>query len=569
MTRRRAHADRIGRVDTVLASAGTGKTHRLVEAIEAAVADGLDPTRLLATTFTNRAADELAGRIRAKLVARGRPDAAAAMLSARIGTVNGVCGELVREFALELGRSPVAEVIAEERIDTLFARAVAPVMADFEHLGELAERFGMSDAKGRSAFGGNGWRDDVRKIVALARLNGVAPDSLAASAARSLEGQLALLPAAAPHETAEAVDAALEAALRACRTALTDDRRALLGRTSEAAAHAVDIAWAALRRGEQLDWPTWARLAKLKSTVADADLFEDVVAAAAVHPRHPRLRADLAAFVEGQFACAAACMPAYAAFKAANGLVDFVDQEEQALAVLANAAHRERLSETIGAVYVDEYQDSSPIQVALFAALARCAPASVWVGDPKQSIYRFRDADPALTTDTARRITEATGGATSTLRRSWRSRPGIVGFVNAAFTPHFTALGHAHDEVAFDRAQRPDPDGAPPSLTAWRVGGKNKDERALALAGAIAGLLADASAWPIAERDGTVRPARGGDVGVLCRMNDQVAELAMALAALGVRTAVERPNLVLQPEAGLLLAALRWVGDPSEELAAV
>src|ERR1019366_4300464 len=95
-----------GTVTTVIASAGTGKTYTLVEEIQRAISGGLDPARLLATTFTKRAAGELAGRIRSALIAAGQPDRAAAMLAARIGTVNSVCGTLVADFALELGRSP-------------------------------------------------------------------------------------------------------------------------------------------------------------------------------------------------------------------------------------------------------------------------------------------------------------------------------------------------------------------------------------------------------------------------------------------------------------------------------
>ena len=559
------------RVDTVLASAGTGKTYTLTRVIEQAVRDGLDPTCLLATTFTNRAADELRSRIRERLVEAGLTDAATAMLSARIGTVNAVCGGIVQEFGLELGRSPIAEVIAEERLDAVFARATSQVMADFEHLSELAERFGMTDARGTARFGGPGWRDHVRTIVGLARLNGLAPDDLPAAAARSLEGLLALLPPPGPGETEEGLDAALATALHACLAALTPARRRALKKTSAGPVEAVEAAQRLLRRGRALPWPDWARLAKLAPPNADADLFTDVIAAAAAHPRHPRLRHELATFVQEQFACAAACLPAYAAFKAERGLVDFVDQEERALNVLTDPVHRERLRETIGAVYVDELQDSSPIQVALFAALARCATGSVWVGDPKQSIYRFRDADPALTTVTARRITRDTGGTTEALRRSWRARPGLVDLVNAAFTPHFVALGYAPEEVAFDRAQRQDPPEAPPPLAAWDVTGKNVRERAQRLAGHVAGLLADPAAWPVQEGGagaGRWRPARGGDVGVLCRSHQQIADLAAALALEGVRTAVPRPGLTQRPEVALALAALRWVADPSDTLAA-
>src|SRR3546814_20045011 len=66
-------------------------------------------------------------------------------------------------------------------------------------------------------------------------------------------------------------------------------------------------------------------------------------------------------------------------------------------------------------VFVDEYKDSCPIQIAIFSALSRVASRNLWVGDPKQSIYGFRDADPELTSAAAAAITTATGGATGYL----------------------------------------------------------------------------------------------------------------------------------------------------------
>lgn len=68
-------------------------------------------------------------------------------------------------------------------------------------------------------------------------------------------------------------------------------------------------------------------------------------------------------------------------------------------------------------------------------------------------------------------------------------------------------------------------------------------------------------------KGGTERPARGGDVAVLCRTNDQVLQLAAALSRRGIRVAVERSGLLDQPEVELALAALRWVADPTDSLA--
>lgn len=219
-----------GRVDTIIASAGTGKTYTLVEDICAAIRAGLPPSRLLATTFTKKAAAELAGRLRTALIRDGRPESAAELLSARIGTVNGVCGSLISEFAFELGRSPTADVITEDRQGSTFARAVGPVMTDcIGAIAPLAERLSIDARDYKSKRGtSRGWQDTARRIVDAARSNGIASVALPHSAARSIASLTALLPAASASETAEALDSRLRDAVLTLAQSLTPERRALL-----------------------------------------------------------------------------------------------------------------------------------------------------------------------------------------------------------------------------------------------------------------------------------------------------------------------------------------------------
>src|ERR1041385_4632297 len=116
-------------VDVVLASAGTGKTTRLVRLIREALQSGLRPDQVLATTFTNIAAEELRERTRAQLTSSGMVGDATGMLGARMGTVHSVCGSIISEFALESGRSPITNVLDEEAAAQIFSIKADAVIA--------------------------------------------------------------------------------------------------------------------------------------------------------------------------------------------------------------------------------------------------------------------------------------------------------------------------------------------------------------------------------------------------------------------------------------------------------
>lgn len=554
-------------VDSTIASAGTGKTYSLVGEIIAALDSGIEPHRILATTFTKKAAAELTGRVRSRLTEAGKPRLAAAMLSARIGTVNSVCGSLISAFAFELGRSPVAEVIPEQQQKRLFSRATGPIIDSMaDEIAAIADRLGMR-AKGYELHGRriSGWHDDVHRLVDLARSNGIAPGRLVDCAVRSTESLLGLLPESGAGETAAGLDRALHEAVLACTAALERDEASLKkGTLKELGTLQGTIR--TLARGDSLSWADWARLTKVGSIKADAAYFDDVIATARVHPRHPRLKTDVENFTRLMFRCAAEALEAYQNYKDKRGLVDFVDQETIALSILENPNLQERLCELIGAVFVDEYQDSSPIQIAIFTSLSRLAKRNLWVGDPKQSIYGFRDADPELTMAAAAAATDASGGSTGYLRRSYRTRPSLGSMINHAFLPNFTRNQMAEEEISFADYERVEPPNWPPPLSLWSISGSNKETRADFLAHRVAGLLAEAHSWPV-EDDKIIRPARGGDIALLCRNNSQIGELAAALARNNLRVSVERKGLLDQPETELVIAALRWLSDDSDTLA--
>lgn len=547
-------------VDTVIASAGTGKTTRVVELLSSALAGGLAAERILATTFTNKAADELVERSRRALVEAGRAQEAAALLGASLGTVNSVCGRIVEAFALDLGRAPSTEVIDEVLQPIVFqAAADRAIAAHAAAMLPLARCFGHEE-RDRNGDPMGDWRKDVEKIIKCARANGVRAQDFASCAERSIESLFAILP---PVEgTAGARDRAL---LDAINQTLSD--LATLPKLTADAQKALPTwrrAAAMLAREEPLDWPTWCRLSKSKFGAKGEPLAADTLALAARHASHPRLRDDLTAYIRGCFACAEDALTAYQRYKDERGLVDFVDQEVLALEVLRRPDLEERLRERIGSVFVDEVQDSSPIQVAIFAELARIGERSTWVGDPKQAIYGFRGTDATLTLAACAGAADATGGRQDRLTTSWRSRPGIIRFVNDAFTPAFVADGLSAHDCRFDEPGD-DPIEVPP-LGVWYLHGKNAEVRAAALASGVRAALADPREWPVRQGQ-TVRALQAGDIAILCRDNVEVARLATALTSAGVPVAVEQGSLYAAAEVALALAALRWTADSSDHVA--
>lgn len=547
-------------VDIVTASAGTGKTYHLTSKIEEEVVSGRrKPETILATTFTIKAAEELRERIRARLLEKGLAPQAIHLLGARIGTVNGVCGGLIGEFALGLGLSPVAEIISDDAQMKVFRTAADEAIARFTaELDFLSRRFGQEEGlKPRD------WRDDVQNIVIGARANDMAPEKLGGFAERSAEGFVRLMPGPLVGETEAGLDAAVENAIATLLVRYPNNDGLTKG-TSGSLDTLREMTRA--QKISNLPWSDWVRLAKIGGTKADDPHFEPLREAASAFARHPRLGAQVERYIKAVFACAAEAMRAYDDHKRKWGLIDFIDQERLALHLFTNPDLAASLCERVETVYVDEFQDTSPLQLALFVALSRIAQSSTWVGDPKQAIYGFRGADPELITRVAPKIQEATGGKGATLGKNYRSRPSLVSFVNDAFSETFLAMGLPSDAVRVEAVNRDDLPGQQTALNVWHLQGKKIDDRAMALAHEIKERLAQPDDWRV-EEYGKSRPLAPGDIAILCATNSRCLSLSTALASNGLNVALERGGLFGRPEARLALAALRWCADQRDTLA--
>ena len=134
------------------------------------------------------------------------------------------------------------------------------------------------------------------------------------------------------------------------------------------------------------------------------DLAEPVKAAASQYDRHPQLQEDIREYCGSIFRLAAGSLKQYQDMKKKRGMIDFVDQEQFMLHALDRPDVRAILSEELDLLLVDEFQDTSPIQLALFLKLAEAAREAIFVGDIKQAIYGFRGSDPELMLSVQREI---------------------------------------------------------------------------------------------------------------------------------------------------------------------
>jgi ATP-dependent helicase/nuclease subunit A len=544
----------------ISASAGTGKTHRLATLLSEEVSIGaVNPDCVVATTFTNKAAAELKERVRAHLLKAGRKEEAERLAFARIGTVNSICGALLSEHAFDLGISPDLSVLDDAQSELAQNRALSMVLqqGEADELAQIGSRIKDLD-----------WQEDVRRIVNLARSNNISPAELLQNAHRSKEGLLALF-GSAPTPELE-IEKELKAAVAVLITqaqAKAKTRGKELKGAAEKAERLQKIS-AILQAGDCPPWSEWRWLSDLSLAADLKDEVEPVKAIAATHERHAQLHADCARAIELVFGIAANVMGAYQDYKRAHGLIDFIDQEVQALDLLQRKEVRAKLQDEIDLILVDEFQDTSPLQLAIFLSLAGLARVgNYWVGDQKQAIFGFRETDPALMDEV---ISVVLGGKEpETLTVSRRSRPALVHLTSDLFSRAFIQDQLPRGRVAITPYETEDDPALGAIVEQWSLSTtKNEDDDAAIAAGVK--LLLDQKDQVLVRdtRQKRSRAVRPSDIAVLCRTNTHCKEVARALKNLSLHAVVASDGLLTTPEARLVLAGLRYWIDPDETLAA-
>ena len=566
------------------AGAGCGKTfvlaERFIRALEGPEARPLG--RIVALTFTNKAARELRQRIRNECRVRlgdGRDPGRWRMVlrglgAARIGTFHSFCGDVLRRHAVEAGVDPgfavfdeaIALAIREEALDLALRERLVARDPD---LIELAVEYGtgmvrqsLDDFLGNRSAGDlrdwagreprelvegwtKLWNEQVRPAMIRAFLDGLRPclDLIAATTFDDPKARARL-------------DGFRE---WTSRLATADDPVSLLDSAKDVAK--VQGVAAKLWPSAEVHEAVQAHFKSIrddaKKLIKSLDCDAEMTLKAA---EHGLMFARLAGHVR----------EAYDRAKRARGGIDNDDLLILTRDLLQDPTNgvRGALASSIDLVLVDEFQDTDPVQAEVLEAIGGpdLPDGKLFlVGDFKQSIYRFRGARPELFQAYRDRFPEAGRLA---LSANFRSVPAILDFVNALFADTFPDPGAAlrpggrpvetdgPPAVEFSWAP-PDPEGS----TKSDVNARRRDE-ARRLARHLQRRLD--GGWIVRDKkSGALRPAHQGDVAFLFRSLADSPEYEQALVAEGLDFhVVGGSGFYAQQEVLDLINVLTAVDDP-------
>jgi ATP-dependent helicase/nuclease subunit A len=597
------------------ASAGTGKTSVLVARYVNLLKRGVDPANILAITFTRKAAAEMRERILHELSAsaeRSELDRARwqelrdRLSDIAISTIDAFCLSLLREFPLEADLDPGFDMadetevprLIEEALDhalrilTRLARTDPEVALVFAQLGMSRTREGLAALLDRrlvakdalDRFLSRGPRDITAERVCastIARLQAVLggipgglPRFLDDGPARHPRYQLLARELRRLPELASAGNAEIRSVLdRVAAHFLTQEGKPRKSST--------------INPYKSAHYPSEASARRHRDQVRQlGPEIERVVFAF-----NRDLNAVLSRGVRKMFGIA---MAEYRRTLDDRSVLDFSDVLERALELLRRmdefAQSRFRLESRYHHVLVDEFQDTSRAQWDLVALLVQSwgeglglttQPSIFVVGDRKQSIYRFRDAETAVLHEAARHIhaLRPDHDPRRSIARSFRAVPTLLSFVNELFTeiadPSPEGGGFTYTETdRFPIADTPEGES-----TAGREGPADRRQPlgiiadddpavcAFSVATEIARILREESVRD--RHTGAPRPASPGDIAILFRSRASHREFERELELQRIPAYVYKGlGFFDADETKDLMALIRYLANPVSDLRA-
>ena len=423
-------------VTYINASAGSGKTYTLTHKLAELIKSGLvRPEQVIMTTFTVKAANEMKEEAKKVLYENGLFEAATQLDQAMIGTIHSVANSLIKKYWFFLGLSPDMGVMAEEDTQFYISQSLSelPTHEELNQLHAFCESVGIQFGyfSGKNGLNYDFWKSDIEKVIALTTNYEI--ESYDKSVRESLDFVHGFV-----HPSIK-LDYSPETLL-----AILDEHVSFAG-TQRESKKKQDVLTEVRRLKRGVNAPTISWYKRLSSVLNSWTKCG---------ARGTQMREELAELWHSElvykeqeryilllFQLAERWKERFRTFKKERNLLDYNDMEKYLRDLLANKELAEEIRMGYRYLFVDEYQDCSPIQVKIFDRLSELMEHSYWVGDYKQAIYGFRGSDITLTKAVVDRIATGENGCdTETLDTSYRSLPGIVEVCNETFKRTFKGV---------------------------------------------------------------------------------------------------------------------------------
>lgn len=624
-----AAIDSRGQTLLLSAAAGSGKTAVLVERIIRRLLDKeypIDITELLVVTFTKAAAAEMRDRIGTALMKAlsetkdPRVERQLALLpSAQISTLHAFCQHVIRKYFYTIDLDPAFSIAGEEELNLLRRQVLEDVFLSYYEDDEkasilypLADMFGsdrgddiLMDTVSRMYTYARSLAWPEHWLKEAARAYDVAPDAVIDDMVWA--GPIKDAVRRILEEDARLYDGVLyhlrqrEAFAPACDTFVAE--QAALRQAAQARSwndlsrfvRAIDFPrLKSLRKLSDDDKAVWERCKKVRDDVKKDVIktLQSVYFSATPEEWLDGMR-DMRPVMDGLVTLTLDFAKAYGAAKKEKGWIDFSDLEHFCLQILlapdaspehpVPSAAAEELRSQYEEVFIDEYQDTNGVQ-ELITCLVSGEDNRFMVGDIKQSIYRFRLADPTLFLEKYQSFSrdEKAVQRCIDLGRNFRSVPVVLDAVNAVFSRAMTAeaagMDYGEREKLYAGRQAPDDErwvGGPVEVDIVPTPNDEEDDDGSTafekecrfIAGRIGELLA--SGRMAARKDDTLEPLSYRHIVVLLRsMAGKADVLIQALQEGGIPSYAEQSGgYFAAVEVQVMLTLLRCIDNPEQDLA--
>ncbi|MBO7581196.1 MAG: UvrD-helicase domain-containing protein, partial [Bacteroidaceae bacterium] len=522
----------------ISAGAGSGKTYRITTDVAKMVADHkLNPDQVIMTTFTKAAAQELREKAKKELAKLGLHREAQQMEHALIGTVHSVANTFLTKYWYLLGIMPDAAAMEENELQMYRDHSLRGLLTIQERLFlyRYAKTYNIiyGSSEQKSGINYEFWKADLCKVLDFIQWYGIDETQLE----KSLETTDGIIKCLEPKEgvSLETPPSILSTLLEQTLSAVNGARKSQKKTDQLEFLGSLELSQLSID-----DVKKWSDILKDRKIESDESKeFKEWAEEVSLFPTN--IAKDQRDYAKLIFSMASRWQNEYRKYKDEHHLIDFNDMEEMFLKLLDMPEVQEDIRSNFTHLFVDEFQDSNPMQVRIFQKLSELLNAC-YVGDKKQAIYSFRGSDTELTAAVADSIKD-----TKHLEHSYRSVEPLVNFSNAIFSLVFRQM--KGEEV---KLSMPEKNGNETPVTHPLRLWPNAGDKTLALQ--IQQLILREQIAP-------------SDIAVLARNNANLDQLANELRALKVPVCRESNDIKESRTGRLMKALLTLVNTPYNQLA--